>query len=265
MAVTANQVVKRQDGCRQQYPVLASTRIYEGTLVFVGTTGYADDDTASGANQFAGVAVKEADNSNGSSGDIQVECYAEGVFELTGTGFAQADLGQTVYATDNFTISTQPGTTGVAIGECVSYTSSTSIGVRISVLGAGGPAGGAGDAQTVTPDDAEGAGNSIAPGVTKVNVTTVTNDANDFIVLPALAEVPIGHEITILCNAGGNFEMRTPATSAEEINSEDCDGTKEYLMTNTQVVKVVKINNTIGWMAHGYSAIGAVVAAVVPD
>jgi hypothetical protein len=107
--------------------------------------------------------------------------------------------------------------------------------------------------------------NAIPPTAKVVDVIAVTNDANDWITLPALATVPNGHEITILCSAGGNFELRTPAASAEEINSEDCDGTKEYLCTDTEVVKVVKINNTIGWMAHGYSAIGAVVAAVIPD
>ena len=124
------------------------------------------------------------------------------------------------------------------------------------------------DAVHVTPDDATPAvvgQNAIAPGIRSVVVDAVTNDANDWITLPALANVPDGHEITILCSAGGNFEMRTPAASDEEINSENCDGTKEYLMTDTQVVKVVKINNTIGWMAHGYSAIGAVVTAVIPD
>lgn len=103
------------------------------------------------------------------------------------------------------------------------------------------------------------------PPLTKSVVVTSAADANAFIVLPPLNSCPNGHEIVILCSAASNFEMRTPSASAEEINSEDCDGTKEYLMTDTQVVKVVKINNTIGWMAHGYSAIGAVVAAVVPD
>lgn len=119
------------------------------------------------------------------------------------------------------------------------------------------------ESQTVKPDAVSGA--KILPGARSVTVGAVVNDANDWIELPALRLVPNGHEITILCSAGTNFEMRTPASSNEEINSEDCDGTKEYLMTDTQVVKVVKINNTIGWMAHGYSAIGAVVAAVVPD
>ncbi len=120
-------------------------------------------------------------------------------------------------------------------------------------------------AEEVTPDDSEGTGNQITAGTTAVDVQAVTNDADDFIVLPALADVPVGHEITILCNAGKNFELRTPAESSEEINSEDCDGTKEYLCTDTEVLKVVKISDTIGWMAHAYSAIGAVVTAVVPD
>jgi len=110
-----------------------------------------------------------------------------------------------------------------------------------------------------------GGGNSIPPTAKSVVVGAVTTDANDWIILPSLSSVANGHEITILCSAGGNFEMRTPASSNEKVNAQDCDGTKEYLMTNTEVVKVVKINDTVGWMAHGYSAIGAVVTAVVPD
>lgn len=107
--------------------------------------------------------------------------------------------------------------------------------------------------------------NSIPPLAKSVKVTGVANDADDFVVLPPLNSCPDGHEITLLCSAGANFELRTPAASGEKINAQDCDGTKEYLCTDTEVVKVVKINNTIGWMAHGYSAIGAVVTAVVPD
>lgn len=120
-------------------------------------------------------------------------------------------------------------------------------------------------ASTRTPDAVSGANAIISPGVTAVDVAAVTNDANDWITLPSLAGVPVGHTITILCNAGTGFELRTPASSTEEINSENCDGTKEYLCTDTQVIKVIKISNTIGWMAHAFSAIGTAVAAVVPD
>jgi hypothetical protein len=106
---------------------------------------------------------------------------------------------------------------------------------------------------------------SIGRDVTQVSVLAVTTNTDDFITLPSLVSVPEGHRITILCTAGGNFELRTPAGSNEEINSEDCDGPVEYLCTDTQVLYVTKINNTIGWEANAYSAIGAVVTAVVPD
>lgn len=117
----------------------------------------------------------------------------------------------------------------------------------------------------LTAAAANSATNSIPPRVKVVEVQGVTNDANDWITLPSLADVPNGHEIIIIGSAGSNFELRTPAASAEEINSEDCDGTKEYLFTDTQIVRVIKIDNTIGWMAHGFTAIGAVATAVVPD
>jgi len=112
---------------------------------------------------------------------------------------------------------------------------------------------------------AQGTGNSIPPLTKVVEVQGVTNDANDFIVLPSLASVPNGHQILVIGSAGANFEVRTPASSAEEINSEDCDGTKEYLFTDTQIHYFTKIDNTIGWMGNGYTAIGAVATAVIPD
>lgn len=120
-------------------------------------------------------------------------------------------------------------------------------------------------AAEILADDSDSNLNSIPPLTKSVKVTGVVNGVNDYVFLPPLNSCPDGHEIVLLCSAASNFELRTPASSAEEINSEDCDGTKEYLCTDTQVVKIVKINNTIGWMAHGYSAIGAVVTAVVPD
>jgi hypothetical protein len=90
------------------------------------------------------------------------------------------------------------------------------------------------------------------------------NDVDDFTVLPNLESVPSGHTITIIAGAA-NSELRTPAASAEEINSEDCDGTKEALLTATNIYTVTKIDNTIGWMLEGRTAIGAYQTAIVPD
>lgn len=121
--------------------------------------------------------------------------------------------------------------------------------------------------QIVTPTAtaADTRSRMIRRDVKMVSVAAVTNDANDWITLPSLNTVLNGHKITILCNAGGNFELRTPASSGEQINSFDCDGTREYLCTDTQIITVTKISNTIGWEAHAHTAIGAVATAVVPD
>jgi hypothetical protein len=112
---------------------------------------------------------------------------------------------------------------------------------------------------------AQGTGNSVPPLTTTVKVVGVTTNADDFIVLPSLASCPDGHRITVLCSAASNFEIRTPASSGEEINSEDCDGTKELLATDTTIITITKINNTIGWMSEVRTAIGAYGTAVVPD
>ena len=81
----------------------------------------------------------------------------------------------------------------------------------------------------LTADDSQSGLNSIDFARKSVIVSGVTNDANDFIVLPKLSDVMSGHEITILCKAGANFEMRTPASSNEKINGQDSDGTKVFV------------------------------------
>lgn len=108
-------------------------------------------------------------------------------------------------------------------------------------------------------------GNSLPPTAKVGVVRAVTNDANDWITLPSLADVPNGHEIIILANAGGNFEMRTPTSSDEKINNVDSDGTNEYLCTDTDVIRVAKVSNTAGWVAQSLTNLGAVRTAVIPD
>lgn len=108
-------------------------------------------------------------------------------------------------------------------------------------------------------------GNSL-PATAKVAVVRiVTNDANDWITLPALADVPNGHEIIILASAGGNFEMRTPNTG-EKINNVNCgDNATEYLCTDTDMIRVTKVSTTQGWVGQSLTNLGAVRTAVIPD
>jgi len=117
---------------------------------------------------------------------------------------------------------------------------------------------------TLTPAATASAVNSVPPSVRVVRLGANVNDVNDFTVLPSLADVPSGHTITIIAGAA-NSELRTPAASNEKINNEDCDGTKEALLTATNIYTVTKIDNTIGWMLEGRTAIGAFQTAIVPD
>lgn len=119
-------------------------------------------------------------------------------------------------------------------------------------------------ATTLTPDAASGAPATMTAGITQYTVGAVTNDANDWVVLPAIAGVAIGHTITIACNAGTNFELRTPASSNTKINDVDSDGSQEYLCTDTDVV-VVRKATTTGWIAQSFTKLGAVRTAVIPD
>lgn len=254
MAVTANQLITRRDDCRGALPA-AAVRLYEGTLAFVSVTGYLINVVASGQNPFAGVMVADCDNSSGSAGDKTGEFFTEGVFRLTGSGFSQASVGQKVYATDNYTI-TLDGQAATYVGRIVAYVSSTKVDVSIDPAPP--------TVQTVTAAADSGSGSSILPSATMVTVGGVTTDANDWIVLPPIANVPIGHTIRIAANAGANFELRTPASSNTKINDVDSDGSQEYLCTDTDLVIVTK-RTTTGWVAQSLTKLGAVRTAVIPD
>jgi predicted RecA/RadA family phage recombinase len=137
MAVTANQLIKKQEGCKRSYPVEESTRIYQGTLVYVNAAGYACDVTATGVNAFVGIAVAEADNTSGADGAIEVEVYTEGDFELTLTGGAQTEVGMPVYGDDNYACVVALGATSVRVGTIVRHVSSTKAIVAIKPSGVG--------------------------------------------------------------------------------------------------------------------------------
>ena len=132
MATTQNELITaRNPSNLVPIPVEASTQIYSGTIVyFDATTGYAVDTDNAAANAVAGIAKAEADNSSGSAGDVTVEVYTEGEFELQGTGFTQANVGDILQGTDNFTIATSGGSN---IGRATEFISSTQLMIKLDI------------------------------------------------------------------------------------------------------------------------------------
>lgn len=181
MAVTSNQLTKMQDGDKVSIPVAASTNIYQGTLVYINASGYADDDTATGVNAFAGIAISQADNSSGSNGDIEVEVWTEGNFELTGSGFAQTDVGMPIYADDNYTLSLTLGATSVRVGTIKRYVSSTKhiVEIKPSRVGTLEVA----PLTTITPADAAGTPDYAIAAITNSSPFGFSNAAEAITIL----------------------------------------------------------------------------------
>lgn len=115
-------------------PVKASTKIYQGALVMVDSTGYAVPG-ASGAttNVPFGIALATVDNSSGSSGALSVDTQSEAAFLMNGSGFSQASVGLYAYFTDDNTVTVTP-TSNSKVGTIIGFVSSTQVWVYIGVL-----------------------------------------------------------------------------------------------------------------------------------
>jgi len=106
MALSADSPMKIIVGERQHYPVAASTKIYEGAMVGDNAAGYARGLVA--GDEFRGHAVKQADNSSGSAGDINVEVLT-GRYRLeVSLAGSITDVGSPVYASADGTLTFAP-------------------------------------------------------------------------------------------------------------------------------------------------------------
>jgi hypothetical protein len=138
MAVTANQLIKRQEGKKRSYPVKASVVLYQGTLAYIDADGFAEPTTATGVNAFGGIVIDSVTGTS-VSGGATVELWVEGDFELVGAGtYTQADVGTPIYGDDNYTINVAIGSTSVPIGRAVGYVSATKLIVDIKPTGGAG-------------------------------------------------------------------------------------------------------------------------------
>ncbi|WP_437225009.1 hypothetical protein SH661x_000419 [Planctomicrobium sp. SH661] len=132
MAATANATIKSRAAERADYPIAATTHIYQSQLTFLDSSGNLSGSVNSGLNQFAGVAVEEVDNSGGQAGDERAAVYQSGAFLLTGSGFAAGDVGKSVFATDSNTISLAAAGRP-RVGTIVEYVSATLVWVKLEV------------------------------------------------------------------------------------------------------------------------------------
>ena len=127
--------------------------------------------------------------------------------------------------------------------------------------GPGAFVGGVSESVTIVGAADSSAKSRVPVSASHVTVSANTNDTNDWIVLPT--GVSSGHSITGWSVVA--HEIRTEASSAIEINSEDCDGTKEAAIPATTLWRVTYINATIGWILNAWDELAAPITAIVPD
>lgn len=132
MALAANRNLVEKEGKLLSFS-MAAAKVFKNALTKINAAGFLAPAAPEAGSQFAGIAYEYKDNSGGSAGDLSCKVEAGGVWLLSGTGFAQADVGSKVYAVDDDTVTLTEGTTSKQIvGNIVEFVSSTSVYVRLT-------------------------------------------------------------------------------------------------------------------------------------
>ena len=110
------------DGRRFRDPVAADTRIFSGSMVALNASGNAIRAITT-ATRVRGVALAEADNTDGAIGDVSVEIERGPLLFRNDTEDAvtRAHIGTTVYVVDDNTVSSS-ATDTIAAGKCLDVT-----------------------------------------------------------------------------------------------------------------------------------------------
>ena len=103
-ALAANRDTKERASLLFSFPVAASTKIYQGSLVCVNASGLAVPASTATTLKCVGRAEQLADNSAGIARAIQVQAK-RGCFKfVNGESIALANVGATAYLTDDQTV-----------------------------------------------------------------------------------------------------------------------------------------------------------------
>lgn len=99
----------------------------------------------------------------------------------------------------------------------------------------------------------------IADGSTFVTVTS--DSATKFVTLPAIVAGTVGQTIDIYVGANG-YELVTPASSNNTINTVDSDQTNQLDVAATTLLRCIQVSST-GWFAYQVAA--TTITVVAPD
>lgn len=131
-ALTKDRNTVMKQGDYAAYPVKTGVKIYAGSIVAVGTDGYAIPGADTAGYRFVGVSRDFVDNTGGASGALSVEVWRKGCFELASAGMARSNTGDKVYIVDDQTVGLAATTVNdVPCGMISEFYSATSVYVDI--------------------------------------------------------------------------------------------------------------------------------------
>ena len=121
MAITASQTVDRRLGEKFQFPVAASTTLYQGAIAALDSSHNLVHATDAANRRVVGIVAGEVDNSAGSAGDLNA-VVETGIFKLANSGtnaVTSAHLGRACFVEDNSIVASSAGTNSVVAGRVV--------------------------------------------------------------------------------------------------------------------------------------------------
>ena len=128
-ALTATHEAQRKEGRLIAYALTAGAHIYKGALVCItDATGLAVPASDAAGISFVGVAYEEANNT---SGGVSVRVEKAGTYRYAKTSAVQADIGKTVFAADDNTVSVAATAHSLAVGTVVAVPDVAHLRVRI--------------------------------------------------------------------------------------------------------------------------------------
>jgi len=108
MALSKNTPLKEVLGDFVDLPLAAGKKAYEGAMLFLQADGYVTN--AAGGLPFLGHADALADNTNGGNGDVSARIrWGRYRAQVTLSGVTIANVGDTVYASDDGTLTLDDG------------------------------------------------------------------------------------------------------------------------------------------------------------
>mgnify|MGYP006281903843 CR=1 FL=1 len=113
-------------------------------------------------------------------------------------------------------------------------------------------------ASVTATDDGTGTG-AISSGTTFATITS--SAATKQVALPAITSAGIGQHIDLYVGSNG-YELITPATSNNTINTVDADGTNQLDVAANTLLRCVQVSAT-GWMCYQVAA--TTITVVAPD